>query len=331
VNIPKIIVDTDPGGDDVLALLWLQSLVHQGLAELVAVTAAAGNIPAIRTFTSVSQLLRLGGLSHLEVGRGVAMPDAGVIDAVHLHGADGMGSLSPTLPAATHVLAEARYADELLIDMLSTAPGEITIVAIAPLTNLAAAETKRPGILKKAREIVLMAGAFTSPGNVTPQAEFNIFYNPEAAHRVLHSRADLVILPLDVTTHLLFTDAMRTAVCQTNPASSIARFLSALCDFMMGTALAYRETGGRHGFLVHDAATVAYLFYPDAFCFRRAQVRIETTGTWTRGQTLMDRRHTAHTAANAWVAWHVDAASFFASFVEDLKHVITRESPQPGS
>ena len=197
-----MIVDTDPGGDDVLALLWLQSLVQQGLAELVAVTAAAGNIPATRTFTNVSQLLRLGGLSHLEVGRGVAVPDAAVTDAAHLHGADGMGSLSATLPATTHVLAEARYAAELLIDMLSAAPGEITLVAIAPLTNLAAAEAKRPGILKKAREIVLMAGAFTSPGNVTPQAEFNIFYNPEAAHRVLHSRAALVVLPLDVTTHL---------------------------------------------------------------------------------------------------------------------------------
>jgi purine nucleosidase len=75
---------------------------------------------------------------------------------------------------------------------------------------------------------------------------------------------------------------------------------------------------------------VAYLFYPDAFCFRRAQVRIETTGTWTRGQTLMDRRHTAQTTANARMAWHVDADRFFASFVEDLKRLITCENPQSG-
>jgi inosine-uridine nucleoside N-ribohydrolase len=323
VNPAKILVDTDPGGDDILALLWLQSLVHQGLAEIVAVTTAEGNIPAARTFANASQVLRLGGLSQVEVGRGVAVPGAAVADAAHIHGTDGMGNLSQTFPAATPAFAEARYADEILIDTLRAAPGEITILALAPLTNLAAAEEKSPGILKHAREIVLMAGAFASPGNVTPQAEFNIFFNPEAAQKVFDSRANIVVLPLDVTTRLLLTADLCQAVCQANPASPMARLLTALGDFMIGTALACRETGGRHGFFVHDAATVAYVFYPDTLRFRRAQVRIETTGTWTRGQTLIDRRHAAQTAANAWVAWHVDADSFFASLVADLQHFVT--------
>jgi inosine-uridine nucleoside N-ribohydrolase len=325
VSTPKILVDTDPGGDDIFALLWLQSLVHQGVAELVAVTTAAGNIPAARTFANASQVLRLGGLSQVEVGRAVAVPGALAADATHMHGADGMGNLSHTLPAATPGFAEARDADELLIDTLRAAPGEITILALAPLTNLAAAEEKSPGILKLAREIVLMAGAFASPGNVTPQAEFNVFFHPEAAQKVFDSRADIVVLPLDVTTRLLLTADRCQAVCQANPASAMARFITALCDFMIGTALAYRETRGRRGFLVHDAVTVGYVFYPDTLRFRRAQVHIETTGTWTRGQTLMDRRPTAKTAANAWVAWHIDADGFFASLVVDLQHLVTRQ------
>jgi inosine-uridine nucleoside N-ribohydrolase len=134
---------------------------------------------------------------------------------------------------------------------------------------------------------------------------------------------NIVVLPLDVTAHLLFTADLCQAVCQAHPASPMARLLTALGDFMMGSALACRETGGRRGFFVHDATTVAYEFYPDTLCFRRAQVCIETHGTWSRGQTLMDRRPAAQTAANAWVAWHIDAASVLASLVADLQHLVT--------
>jgi len=177
---PKIILDTDPGGDDIYAFLWLLGLVKQGLAEIVAVTSADGNVAAKRTFSSASQILNLVGFPDIKVGRGVPIKEV-VEDAAHIHGSDGMGNLSHTLPAATHNFEEARYSDEIIIDELNAAPGEITIVAIGPLTNLAAAEMKSPGILKKAKEIVIMGGAFFCPGNVTPHAEFNIWFNAEAA------------------------------------------------------------------------------------------------------------------------------------------------------
>jgi inosine-uridine nucleoside N-ribohydrolase len=319
VNIPKIILDTDPGGDDIFAFLWLLSLVKQGWAELVAVTAADGNVPARRTFSNSSQVLGLGGFSHIEVGRGVPVNGESVEDAAHIHGSDGMGNLSHTLPPATHRWETARDSDELLIDKLNAAPGEITIVAIAPLTNLAAAEMKSPGILKKAREIVIMAGAFYCPGNITPHAEFNSFYNPKAARIVFDSRNDIVVMPLDVTRKLIFTRDMAQAVNQANPESTLSQFAIALCDFMTGTALTYRETRGIPGFLVHDAATLGYLFYPETLMLRRANVRVETRGEWTRGQTLIDSRHSTKVDANAWVALQVDEVGFFASFVEDLK------------
>lgn len=318
---PKIILDTDPGGDDIFALLWLQSLVKQGLAELVAVTTADGNVSAPKTFSSASQILSLSGLDAVEVGRGVLMTDAAE-NAAHIHGADGMGNLSTTLPPARRSYTAARSSEDILIDRLTAEPGRITIVAIGPLTNLAVAEAKSPGILKHAKELVLMAGAFRCPGNVTAHAEFNVWFNPEAAAIVLASRDDSVVLPLDVTRRLIFTRDMAQMVSQENPDRELTTFLVALCEFMIGTALGYRETSGIPGFLVHDAATLAYLFYPETLMLRRARVRVETQGMWTRGQTLIDDRPIAKSDANAWVALEVDTIAFFTRFLEDLKYLI---------
>lgn len=319
-RMPKIILDTDPGGDDIFALLWLLSLVKQELAELVAVTTAAGNVSAEYTFAAASKILKLGGLDHIKVGRSLAVPHI-TPDAAHIHGRDGMGNLSHTLPEGDRPFEAAPYSDQVLIDALTANPGEVSILAIAPFTNLAAAETRHPGILRQAKEIVLMGGAFGCAGNITAQAEFNVAYYPEAAQVVMNSRSDIVMVPLDVTRSLIFTEAMADTIQQANPNSAIAQFISVLGDFMISTALAFRETQGVRGFLIHDAATVGYLFYPETFRWQRATVQIETQGLWTRGQTVIDHRHGAKTAANAWIATQVDAPNFFASLIEDLKRL----------
>lgn len=323
-QIPKIILDTDPGGDDSFAFLWLMSLAKQGFAEIVAVTSVDGNVHARLTFAASAKLLALGGFGDVEVGRGLIggsvndeLEDAGAI-----HGADGMGNLSHTLPEPPQTYEAARFSDDILIEKLNAAPGEITIVAIAPLTNLAAAEKKSPGILKLAKEIVSMGGAFDAPGNVTPEAEFNIAYDPEAAKVVFNSCNNLVVIPLDVTRELILATATVEAIGQAKPESDITQFIVSLCHFMTGTALTFRETKGEQGFLVHDAATLAYLFYPEMLMFRRAQVHIETKGEWTRGKTLFDRRHQSKAGANAWVAIGVDRVNLLAVMAEDLKLIL---------
>ncbi len=139
--------------------------------------------------------MALGGFDSVEVGRGVPVAGKAGEDAAHIHGADGMGNLSTTLPAAANDYDTARFSDDIIIETLNAAPDEITLVAIAPLTNLASAEKKCPGILKKAKELVIMGGAFHCPGNVTPHAEFNIWYNPDAAAIVFNSRDDSVVIP----------------------------------------------------------------------------------------------------------------------------------------
>lgn len=318
----KVILDTDPGGDDIFAFLWLLSLVKQGLVDLVAITAAAGNVAARKTFTNSTQILELAGFTTIPVGRPVPLHTDSGEDAGHIHGTDGMGNLSQTLPPSNRDFDSAQSADDLLIETLNANPDTVTILAIGPLTNLAAAETKQPGILKKAKEIVVMGGAFHCRGNVTPMAEFNIWFNPKAAQAVFDSRDDIVLLPLDITRELVFTQTMAEIVTRHNPHSNLAQFVVKLCRFMVSTALRYRETAGVPGFLVHDAATVGYLFYPETLMLKRARVQVETQGEWTLGQTLIDERHKAKSGANVWVALQVDSPNFFTSFVEDLKHLI---------
>ena len=340
MNKRKIILDTDPGGDDCFALLWLMSLAKQGWAEPISVTAAGGNVGVRYTFANASKILALGGFDWVEVGRAVSRsapmgaiglapdgsaPDAArdtAGDAAHIHGADGMGNLAETLPEVEKKFDEARYSDDIIIEKLNAAPGEIVLVAIAPLTNLAAAEAKSPGILRKAKEIVILAGAFQFRGNIAAHAEFNIFWHPEAAEKVLESRDDIAILPLDITHQLVFTLDMAESIFRTNPDSDIAQFIVSLSQFMTATNLRYRDTGGEKGFLVHDAATLAYLFYPETLLLRRAQVVVETQGSHTRGQTMLDDRHLPKTSANAWVALQVDAVNLLAILVEDLKNLI---------
>ena len=318
----KILLDTDPGGDDVFALLWLQSLVSQGMAELVAVTTAEGNVEAQRTFTTASQVLAWTGMDGVTVGRGVMGVNSLVGNASHIHGDDGIGNLSDTLPPPTHNFEEALGSPQVIIDCLEKYPGEITIAAIAPLTNLAAAEQIRPGILKLAREIVIMGGSFHLGGNVTPHGEFNIIYNPEAAATVIASRHDLVMISLDVTQHLIFTPEISDRIAAVNPQSAIAEFIVDLVKFMVTTALKNRRTRGIPGFLVHDAATIAYIFYPELFKFYRAKVEIETQGISTRGLTWFDRTHKPKLDVNSWVISEVDDDMFFAILVEDLKQLI---------
>lgn len=321
-NKPKIILDTDPGGDDIFALLWILSLVKQGLAELVGVTTAQGNVNADVTFACASQVLSLIGYEQITLAHGVINTTTEISDAAYIHGADGMGGLSRTLPPVKHDYKTAPYSDDLIIEKLNSHPGEITLIAIAPLTNLAAAEIKCPGILKKAKEIVIMGGAFHVPGNVSPYAEFNIGFDVAAAQKVFASRNDIVVLPLDITSQLIFTPEMANNLYKNGKIIEISNFILNLSKFLINASLIYRQTEGIEGFLVHDAAAVAYLFYPETLWMRRTQVEIETNGVFTKGKTVIDNRHIPKLAANAWVALQVDSKNLLASLVEDLKCLI---------
>jgi inosine-uridine nucleoside N-ribohydrolase len=170
-----------------------------------------------------------------------------------------------------------------------------------------------------AKEVVVMGGAFTRRGNITPQAEFNVYCDPSAADQVFQSRDDIVVLPLDVTTRINFQPQHAAEVLRAAPDSPTAKFLNALTRFLTRTTLGFREAEGVACFHVHDAATLAYLYHPELLLLRRAYVRVETEGEWTTGQTMFDQRHSAKRQANAWVAQQVDATNLLSILVEDFK------------
>ena len=313
----KMIIDTDPGIDDAMAIAYAAADPE---IKVVGLTTIFGNVYVEQGTRNALHLVEMLGLD-CPVAEGAAEPLAMPLDppSQNVHGPEGFGGLPAPTPSSKAIDESAA---EFLVRMCNESPNEVVICAIGPLTNLAAAETKQPGILKKAKEIIVMGGAFHCRGNVTPTAEFNIWFNPQAAQAVFDSRDDIVLLPLDVTRELVFTQAMADVVTQHNPDSSLAQFVVKLCHFMVGTALESRETARVPGFLVHDAATVGYLCYPETLLLKRARMQVETQGDWTMGQTLMDERHQAKSSANAWIALQVDIPNFFASFVEDLKQLI---------
>lgn len=322
--VRKLILDTDPGGDDIFSILWLLSFLKHKNIDLLAITTAAGNVPARNTFNAACQILRLSEVDDIVVGRGVALPEQLFSHASHIHGSDGMGNLSQTLPPGRRRFADSPPSEKLIIDLLNRYPDEVTIVGIAPLTNLAIAENQSPGILKKAKEIVIMGGAFNVPGNVTPVAEFNIAFNVKAAQQVFASRSDMVMLPLDVTRDLVFTPEMIADLVADYPESKLVEFMARLVEFLTRTSLEHRETKGQRGFVIHDAVAIAYLFYPELLTFKRGQVMIETQGKFTTGQTLLDNRHGVKSGFNAWVATAVDGHNLMACLVQDLTSLIER-------
>jgi purine nucleosidase len=320
----SVILDTDPGGDDIVALFWLMALKQRGLIQIAAVTTVGGNVSAAQTFRNASQMLSLLGDTQTPLGRGLG--EISGEDASHIHGADGMGHLSQQLPPPIHSWNTAIASPRLIIQILEQHPQQVTIVAIGPLTNLAQAEQMKPGVLRQAKDVVIMGGAFEQGGNITSHAEFNIYFDPIAAQTVFASRSDLVVLPLDVTHRLLLSQTQGRSLTAAYPHYEPARVLQQLWDFLTTTALQYRETQGELGFLVHDAAAIAYLCYPHLFTFQRRQVQIETRGEWSRGQTVWDHRLLPQ-QPNAWVACDVDVAQFFTCLWADFHASFAQAAP----
>jgi inosine-uridine nucleoside N-ribohydrolase len=162
-----------------------------------------------------------------------------------------------------------------------------------------------------------MGGAVRVPGNVTPVAEFNICYDPESADEVFTTAHQTVLLPLDVTSKLIFTRyEMRTILA--NMKGKRAKFLEALTLYTFKTNMAFRETAGAEGFLVHDASVIAMLIYPHLLTGQFLPIRVESKGEFTRGQTVTDLRNVAQPSTHTFVVTDVDRDRFMESMVQDF-------------
>ena len=200
----KIIVDTDPSPDDAVA--FLMALGSPGELEVLAISTVGGNVPLELTTKNALKALELVGRRDVPVYAGAKGPMVRQLEtAEYVHGNTGFDGYDLPEPKIT---AAPGFAPDKIVELImENEPKTITICALAPLTNIALAMAKEPAITKRIREIVLMGGARSEGGNVTPAAEFNIYVDPEAAHRVIRSGVPIVMIPLDCTHKALTSKA----------------------------------------------------------------------------------------------------------------------------
>lgn len=274
----RIIVDADPGIDDALALYYLRA---QENTEIVAIGTVHGNVPVEVATTNALRLVERLDL-RTPVAMGAAKPLAQpLMTAEDVHGEDGLGGFAGDVPTAAHT---AESAAEQLARLARANPGELSLLAIGPLTNVALAlqiEPRLPALLNK---VVVMGGALNVPGNITSYAEANFWHDPEAADLVLGGGfEDLTIVGLDVT---MASHAPGEWLEALPPGNYARQFLRFYADF-------YESFLGKTGFVPHDPLAAAILLDPELATFAEDRFAIELTGRYTRGALVADQRFLA--------------------------------------
>jgi pyrimidine-specific ribonucleoside hydrolase len=271
----RVIIDTDPGVDDALAILLA---LRSPELQVEAITPVAGNVPLEFTLPNALKLVEIAGRTEVPVAAGARHPLVRqLITASHVHGNNGLAGVEFPEPKIKPV---SETAPELIRKIVSANPGQISIVAVGPLTNVGTALRADPELAGKIRSIVIMGGSL-SGGNMTPAAEFNLYVDPEAARIVFDAGVPLTMVGLDVTRKALFTEE-RLKVMETakNPSGiAAAKIMRATLD---------RLNRGPHPMIeaMHDPLTVANLIDPGILTLKDYYVEIETEGEFTAGQTV---------------------------------------------
>lgn len=301
-----IIIDCDPGQDDAVALL---TALGSPELEVLGVTCVHGNVPLARNAANARALVEFAGRPEVPVYAGCDRPlSRPAIHAVRIHGESGLKGFAP--PPAKRPLETAHAAD-FIIETLRWREG-VTLAALGPLTNLAAAFTWAPEVAKRVRRIVLMGGG-KGVGNVTPVAEFNIYADPEAADVVFRAGAPVVMIGLDTTWQALTTPPRLKAWREKG-----GRAGQAAAGMYDNPARYDSARYGEAGLPLHDPCVIAYLLRPDLFKGKDCHVAIETGSRLTLGQTVVDWCGTTGKPANAHVLSHIDADGYFRLLTENL-------------
>jgi purine nucleosidase len=279
-----VLVDCDTGIDDAMALLYL--LAHEAV-EVVGVTTVFGNNTAAQCAVNSLRVLELAGQSHIPVAAGAEKPLVGDVTylATHVHGSDGLGDAG--LPRDVKTPLSPLSAIELIDALTRRHAGEIRILAVGPLTNLAQALDRIPELTERVRDVVIMGGAADAPGNQSPAAEANAIHDPEAAQRVISAAWETTLVPLDVTMREVVTEAHRDRLIASG--DPIAAFVAAAAAFYMrGYGM---ESYGRFSSPCHDALAAGILTGEVVPLVAPViDVVVDTTFGPSRGATICDTR-----------------------------------------
>ena len=293
----KIILDCDPGIDDALAIAFAHG--HPGI-ELAGITTVAGNVSLAKTTANALAVCEFIGAGGTPVTAGCAGPLLRpALDARQVHGDSGLGGA--VLPPAAAGPAPG-HAIDYIIDAVRAAPGEITLVATGPLTNIALAVRKEPRLADWVREFVIMGGS-AGRGNTTPAAEYNIGADPEAAAAVFRAGWTVTMLGLDVTLRTGVTEAVLRRMSKLGPLGT---------GLLLPALEQYRSVSESGGPPVHDVCAVAWVAEPDLFGLVPARIQVEVTGQFTAGMTVTDFDFPGEVGGgNALVAMRIDVDRFW--------------------
>ncbi|MFM8876618.1 MAG: nucleoside hydrolase [Anaerolineae bacterium] len=312
----RIILDTDPGADDALAILLMLASPE---IQLEAITTVHGNVTIDKTTRNALALLEFLNATHIPVARGCTVP---LVKPSHkqsgemVHGTSGMGRTNlpePKLkPIETHAV-------DYLIERFLAEPNELTLFAVGPLTNVALAIRKEPRFAQAVKELVIMGGAIRSGGNMSPLAEFNIYEDPHAAHIVFNSGIPITLVPLDVTYKCLLTSADVERLNKID--SPISKFIRDVTADYMAFYLKYE---GFAGCALHDPLTVAAVISPELLSIESHYVDVDVSGGVSTGKTYADFMKVTKKPANMKVALDVKGREFVELFIERMENYAGR-------
>ena len=305
----KVVIDTDPGQDDAVAILLALASPE---IEVLAITAVAGNVPLALTTRNALAVCELAGRADVPVHAGADAPlRRPLVTAEHVHGRTGLDGAD--LPEPATPPRDGHAADAIVETLRREPSGSVTLCALGPLTNLALAFRRAPDIVPRVAEIVLMGGAYFEVGNITPAAEFNVFVDPDAAAAVFACGRPITVLPLDATHKVLTTpERLDRLHAIGNRAGEV---VAAWCGFFERFD---REKYGAEGAPLHDPCVIARLLAPELFSGRHVNVEIETASELTRGMTVADWWGVTDRAPNATFLGGADAEGFWDLLIERL-------------
>ena len=307
----KIIYDTDPGIDDALGLLLLAASPE---IDLLAITVTHGNTSQEKCLNNALKLVELTGITKVPVARGAEEPlvkELSVAEETH-----GEGGLGYAILPKSAISPCSELAHDLIIRVVRENPGEVTLLCVGPMTNIALAFLKAPEIVSKVRRVVSMGGAIHYPGNVTPQAEYNVFCDPEAFEIVLKSGIDFTLVPLDVTYQCILTiDHLKKI---TEARSEIRNFIFDSTRFYMEF---HEDYQGIKGCAINDPLAAAILLDPTLVKNRDYYLTIELTSPTSKAKTIADHYGLLKFAPNAKVSMEVDVERFMELFINRMNRL----------
>ncbi|MFS2156080.1 nucleoside hydrolase [Pseudomonas sp. Pseusp122] len=308
-----LIIDTDPGADDVVALLL--ALASPEELNVLAITTVAGNVRLDKTSRNARLAREWAGREDVPVYAGAPKPLVRTpIYAENIHGQEGLPGVAVHEPAKG--LAEGSAIDYLINTLRKASPHSVTIAMLGPQTNLALALIQAPDITEGIREVVVMGGAHFNGGNITPAAEFNLFADPHAAQVVLASGVKLTYVPLDVTHKILTSEErLKQIEALNNGAGKLVKGI--LDEYVKADMEHYGLPGGP----VHDASVIAWLLKPELFSGRKVNLVIDSREGPGFGQTIADWYDTLGHDKNVFWVENGDAQGFFDLLSQRLAHL----------